>query len=139
MDGPHAFELAQAFAMMAGRGGAITKKSLKDFFARFGERFTDDELDYVIDQLRGDEKTHAVDRKAFAASMDARLQLGSTTPGVFGDVFDVFDKSSTGTLSSRELRSAMSMMSVSRCVLRVPAAFSLPLLRQIHLLRVGRW
>jgi Ca2+-binding EF-hand superfamily protein/ribosomal protein S12 len=107
-------DLHDAFMMMADGSGHVTKRSIGQFLEGFGKSFTDEELEYVVDRLGGfaheasnNDQNRALDESTFKEIIEARLRVAHESRDAFTHVFDLFNVSSTGTLSVAELRDAM--------------------------------
>ena len=113
-------ELVEGFRSMFGifdadGAGSISKQNLRDFYAKFGVTFSDDDLDYLMRLFnRGDDSDgggrkdgQSIDFSAFVKTLDAKSRISRDA---FADAFDMFNTSKSGTLTKDELMQAMGFL-----------------------------
>jgi len=104
-------ELLEGFKAMftifdADGAGSISKENLRDFYAKFGVTFSDDDLAYLLRTFNAaDPDKQTIDFNDFAKTLDARSRRISRD--AFADAFDMFNTSKTGKLTKDELVKAM--------------------------------
>ena len=106
-------ELVEGFRSMfnifdATGSGDITKENLRDFYAKFGVTFSEDDLNYLLRTFNdGDSSKETIAFDNFARTLDAKSRISRDA---FADAFDMFNTSKTGTLTKDELVQAMGFL-----------------------------
>ncbi len=103
-------ELLDGFRSMfsifdASGSGKITSDNLRDFYAKFGVTFSDDDLQYLMRTFNGGAAgADSIRFDDFAKTLDAKSRISRDA---FADAFDMFNTSKSGSLTKGELMQAM--------------------------------
>ena len=87
------------------KGGTISKDELKQLMNTLGLKPTQEELNQMVDEIDADGNGE-IDFPEFLTMMLRKMNEGNPEKELM-DVFMVFDKDGSGTISPDELRSAM--------------------------------
>ena len=99
-------EFKDAFAIFdKDGGGSITTQELGDVMRSLGQKPTNQELETMVREIDADGNGE-IDFPEFLTMMLRKMNEGNPEKELM-DVFMVFDKDGSGTISAEELRSAM--------------------------------
>ena len=102
-------EFKDAFAIFdKDGGGSITTQELGDVMKSLGQKPTNAELDPMVREIDADGNGE-IDFPEFLTMMLRKMNEGNPEKELM-DVFMVFDKDGSGTISAEELRSAMKVI-----------------------------
>eukprot|EP01101_Sappina_pedata_P006394 TRINITY_DN315_c0_g1_i1.p3 TRINITY_DN315_c0_g1~~TRINITY_DN315_c0_g1_i1.p3 ORF type:complete len:156 (+),score=60.02 TRINITY_DN315_c0_g1_i1:128-595(+) len=101
-------EYKEAFALFDKQGnGAILSTDVGTVMRSLGQNPTESEIKEFLEGIQQEEGPVSVDFQSFLKMMSKKMKMKEATESELREIFKVFDKDSTGTITSALLRHIM--------------------------------